>query len=76
MIFRPSRARRGDDPWLQQRTLIFLVGAALSIAGLVLDMGILINIAIVVLVIGAILGLVARRRADADTPLDDADDVD
>jgi len=71
MIFRPSRTRRGDDPWLRHRMLLFLLGGALCIVGLVLETGMLISIAIAILAIGAIVGLTSRRKADADRSVDE-----
>lgn len=55
--FRPSRERRGPDPRLHLKILLFVIGAALGIAGMVLERTWLIALAIVLLAVGVLLRL-------------------
>jgi hypothetical protein len=61
MIFRPDRDRRGVDRDLDVKMLIFVVGAALGIAGMARGIDWLVYAAIVVLGLGALLRLLSRR---------------
>jgi membrane protein implicated in regulation of membrane protease activity len=64
MIFRPDRSRRGADPAIGYKMLIFVVGAVAGIAGIALEMDWLIIIALLVLLCGLVLRFAARRRED------------
>jgi len=66
-VFRPSRERRGEDPWLPHRTLLFVAGAAAGMAGMALNLEWLVTAAIVLLGAGVAAGLLLRRvREDRD----------
>jgi hypothetical protein len=67
MIFRPDRSRRGADPALGYKMLIFVAGAVAGIAGIALEIDWLIIVAVIVLLIGLVLRFAARRR---DPPAD------
>ena len=54
MIFRPSRTRR-DDRFLNEKMLIFSVGAVCAIAGIAFELGWLVYVAIGILAIGMLL---------------------
>jgi hypothetical protein len=54
MIFRPSRARR-DDRFLDQKMLIFAVGAVVAIGGMAFELGWLVYVAIGIFAIGLLL---------------------
>lgn len=60
MIFRPSRTTR-DDRFLDQKLLIFSVGAVCAVAGIAIDVSWLIYAAIGVLLIGLLLRLLPHK---------------
>lgn len=60
MIFRPSRTTR-DDRFLDQKLLIFSVGAVCAVAGIAFDVSWLIYAAIGVLLIGLLLRLLPHK---------------
>ena len=62
MIFRPSRQRRGEDPYLIAKTLLLLVGTAIGIAGISFSSSAIVWTGIGVLAIGMILRLMGDRR--------------
>lgn len=64
--FRVSRTRRGPDPYLPFKQLIFALGAFLAMLGIAIDRPLLVNIAIGVLVIGIVLRFVGMRRSRED----------
>lgn len=61
-MFRVSRSRRTDDPAL--RMILFAAGAVLGLAGIILDVGLLVTAGIVVLGIGMVVGIVQKRKAE------------
>jgi hypothetical protein len=63
LLFRASRDSRRADRWLDLRLASFFTGAVIAMAGIMLDSGWLVYIAVGVLVIGMILGLLARRNS-------------
>jgi hypothetical protein len=65
LLFRASRDSRRAVRWLDLRLMLFVIGAAIAMIGIVLDIGWLVYVAIGVLLIGMILGLLARRSADS-----------
>jgi len=66
MILRPSRQRRGEDPHLQTRMLIFVAGAVLALTGIRTERSWLVWIAVAVLAAGVLLGWIGRRGGRAD----------
>lgn len=54
MIFL-DRSRRGEDPHLEWKIVLFWVGAVLALAGMAMDRPVLVTVAIVVLVVGFLL---------------------
>lgn len=72
MIFRPTHQRRGEDPNLQTKMLIFAAGAIVALAGIGTGRGWLVWVAVVILAFGVILGLIGRsKRQNRDNPDDD-----
>jgi hypothetical protein len=69
MVVRVSRRRRADDPG--PRMLLFAVGAVLALAGILFDIAWLVAVATVILGVGMVLGIVARRRDDHGEDLDE-----
>jgi len=65
-VFRPSRSVRGPDPWLPYRTALFVAGAACGLGGMAFDIGWLVTVGIVLLGMGVVVGLIARRRAERE----------
>jgi hypothetical protein len=61
MIFRPSRAQRGDDRFVNQKMLLFAIGAVLGIAGIAFDLAWLRYLAIAVLSVGIMLRFFGGR---------------
>lgn len=59
-IFRPSREARGPDPFLNLKLVLFALGAALGIAGIIAGSEILVGIGILVLAIGVLLRFLQR----------------
>lgn len=60
-LFRPSRESRGPDPFLQLKMILFGIGAALALAGMVTGSQLLVGIGILVLAVGVLLRLLQRR---------------
>jgi hypothetical protein len=50
--FRPSRERRGPDPYLHWKMLCFALGAAVALAGMITGIDWLILVAVAILVVG------------------------
>jgi len=59
-LFRPDRERRGPDPFLQVKVILFAIGAALAIAGMIAGSQLLVGIGILVLAIGVFLRFIQR----------------
>jgi hypothetical protein len=72
--FRPDRAPRHRDPYLQHKIVLFALGAGIVVAGMAFDAGWLITLGVAVLAIGFVLRLVGerqRRAAEDDIGVDD-----
>ena len=67
--FRPDRARTGTDPHLGAKMMLFVLGAAIAIAGIVIERNWLINVGIAVLIIGFLFRL-KRGRSGSAVPED------
>lgn len=63
MIFRPSREKRGPDPFLPHKMFIMLFGGALGLAGMAFQLGWLVYTAVGVLAIVFVLDIVNKRRS-------------
>ncbi len=61
-IFRPSREERGPDPFLNLKLILFALGAALGIAGIISGRELFVGIGILVLAIGVLLRFLQRRE--------------
>jgi uncharacterized membrane protein YedE/YeeE len=59
-IFRPSRESRGPDPYLELKIVLFTLGAALGIVGIISGRELLVGIGILVLAIGVLLRFLQR----------------
>jgi hypothetical protein len=75
--FRPDRSRRGEDPHLRLKMLLFVTGAAFGIGGIATDRGWLVYIGMAILAVALVLRMVAARVArrsddgrDEDVPDD------
>jgi hypothetical protein len=66
--FHVSRTRRGPDPYLPFKQLIFAIGAFLAMIGIAIDRPWLVNIAIGVLLLGIVLRFAGIRRGRAKDP--------
>ncbi|MGH7552622.1 MAG: hypothetical protein ACREMQ_06295 [Longimicrobiales bacterium] len=67
-LFRASRTRRGPDPYLPHKMLIFVIGAALGIAGIASERTWLVNVGIGVLLLGVVLRVIAQRKRNRSSP--------
>jgi hypothetical protein len=65
-MFRVSRSGRSDDHTRDARVALFVAGATAALAGIAFDIGWLVTVAIALLACGMLLGILERRRADAD----------
>ncbi|MFW6202654.1 MAG: hypothetical protein ACOC8B_08745 [Gemmatimonadota bacterium] len=61
MPFRPSRERRGPDPHLDVKIIVFVVGAALAVVGIAMEIEWLVTVAIAVLAAGVLLRFLRPR---------------
>lgn len=61
MIFRPTRESRGPDRFLEAKMIIFTIGAALGIAGMISENRLLVGLALLVLLVGVAMRFVGRR---------------
>jgi hypothetical protein len=63
-----DRRRRSDSPWVVDwKIRLFVIGAALAVAGIITQIDWLVTSAIVILIIGFALRLLPRG-ADEETP--------
>jgi hypothetical protein len=62
--FRPSRAQRGEDRYLNAKVAIFCLGAGIACVGIATDTRWLITVAIAVLFIGFLLRFFPRNRPE------------
>jgi hypothetical protein len=58
--FRPSREKRGPDPYLAAKVAIFCVGVAVAFLGMRLNKSWVISVAIGILLVGVILRFFPR----------------
>lgn len=61
-FLRPSRERRGPDPYLAHKMLLFAAGAACAFAGIATEREWLVYVGIAVLLVGVLFRLAAQRR--------------
>ncbi len=59
-LFRPSRERRGADRWLDAKLLLFSLGGAVGVSGMLLDREWLVLTGIAILVVGFLLRFLPR----------------
>ncbi len=72
-------ARRGKlepDPFLERKVHLFLVGAALALVGIGLDIPVLVGLAIVVLLLGMALRLIPKKGPDQEGESPDGGETD
>jgi hypothetical protein len=60
--FRPSRAQRGADRYLNAKVAIFCLGAGIAVVGIATDTSWIITVAIAVLFVGFLLRFLPRNR--------------
>lgn len=60
--FRPDRRRRGADPLLPHKMLLFVAGAVLGMIGMATDRNWIVYLAVGVLAVGLLLRFVDRGR--------------
>jgi hypothetical protein len=72
---RLDRSRRDPDIWLGQKMLFFVTGAAVGVAGMIIDRPWVIWLAIGILAVGLLLRIQARMAARRDAAAADADEV-
>lgn len=60
--FRPSRETRGPDPYLQWKTVIFIIGAIAGLVGIATENSWLVAIGVAVLASGVLLRAIGRRK--------------
>ena len=58
--FRPSRERRGPDPYLAAKVAIFVVGVVIAFLGIKLNRSWVISVAIAILLVGFVLRFFPR----------------
>jgi hypothetical protein len=78
-LFRPSRTRRGSDPYYDWKVAAFSLGAAFGLAGIFTNRDYLVLVAVPILALGIALRWLPRRgdtAADDDAADDRADDPD
>lgn len=63
-IFRPTRERRGKDPFLLWKMLLFGVAAVFGLAGMATENGWLIALALATIAAGLLLRFLSRPRSD------------
>lgn len=71
VFFRPRRDRRGPDRFLSFKMVVLVTGGMVAFAGIALDLGWLINVAIVILLLGLALNLRRPGRQPTAPPDDD-----
>lgn len=65
-LFRPGRARRGEDPHQSTKILIFALGAAAGLAGIASGRDWLVIAGILILAVGVALRVIGSRGEDHD----------
>lgn len=66
MVFFRRRETDKDDPWLYEKMILFAVGAAAALAGMLLDESWIIILAALLLVTGMALRLVPRKGREGE----------
>ena len=66
--FRPSRERRGEDPYLNVKVALFCLGAGIAMVGVASGRRWIINLAIFVLLIGFVLRFLPKRGESEAPP--------
>ena len=66
MIFRPSREKRGSDPFLIAKIAIFVLGATVALIGIATNTDWVITVAIAILLVGFILRFLPHRTPNDD----------
>ncbi len=72
-LFRPSRERRGPDPYYHWKVALFTLGAAFGLAAIVTEHDWLILVAVPILAVGVGLRWLPRK---GEAPADDHDEGD
>lgn len=67
-LFRPSREKRGPDPYLDWKIGLFMVGGAAGVTGMALEKSWLVGVAIGLLAIGFVLRFLPRPDGDTTEP--------
>jgi len=79
-LFRPSRERRGPDPYYHWKAILFSIGAAFGLGAMITGRDWLILIAVPVLTVGVALrwlpGGTARRPEEAEEEEEEEPDAD
>ncbi len=73
-----SSRRERPDPHLEKRVYIFWTGAILGLAGIFMDVGWLVGVAIAVLAVGMVLRFVSSRKnvgGPSDPEAESSEDV-
>ena len=69
-MFLPSRGRKGPDHYYAAKLAIFVVGVVVMLAGVRLDKGWLVNVAIGVLAVAVLLRFLPQKSTDPDADSD------
>ncbi len=76
-LFRPSRARRGPDPYYHWKVIVFSIGAAFGLGGIFTEHDWMILVAVPILAVGVALRWLPRPgEAGPDRPGDEGDEDD
>ncbi len=73
-LFRPSRARRGPDPYYHWKVIVFSIGAAFGLGGIFTEHDWMILVAIPVLAVGVALRWLPRPGDAAPGRGDDGEE--
>lgn len=65
-LFRPSRERRGPDPYLNWKIGFFVAGAGTGITGMAMENDWLVGAAVVLLAVGVALRFLSREQPDEE----------
>jgi len=69
-MFLPSGGRKGPDRYYTAKLAIFVVGVVVMLAGIRLDKGWLVNVAIGVLAVAVLLRFLPQESTDPDADSD------
>ncbi len=70
-LFRPSRERRGPDPYYHWKAILFAIGAGFGLAAMVTNHDWLIWVAVPVLAVGVALRWLPRDGEDGEPEADE-----